>query len=77
MSRIISYHNVTAVEVTNIQDFSHSTSSKPFYSRHLIIKMADGTTEDIGLFCENGYNLLIVDADLDSLTTELPLLKAA
>ena len=73
----VQFHNVLSIAITNIDNYTSPSAGAPFYHRVLTITMEDGSKEEFGLFSDNGYNMLIVDADLDSLTTELPLLKAA
>lgn len=77
MSKYVNYHGVTSIEVSNIQTTISSTSGEPFYSRKLIITMDDGSQEEFGLFCTNGYSMLVVDEELAAMNAELPLLKAA
>ena len=77
----VAYHNVTSIELTGMPCYQ-SSNGQDFYSRNLIIKMADGTTERISMFSDNGYNLLIDDRELDSLQSNdllsaPPLLKSA
>ena len=71
----IAYHNVTSIELTNMPCYQSSTG-QDFYSRSMVIKMADGSEERIAMFSDNGYNLLIDDRELDSLQAN-DLLKAA
>lgn len=72
----IQFHGVTSVEVSTIGTYSRSTDGTPFYHRTLTITGSDGTKEELNLYCDNGYNLLVDDKELDSLQSD-DLLKAA
>lgn len=73
--RNISYHSVTEVSIDTIQHID-LTPCEPFYTRTLVIKMADGSTESIHLFSDDGHNLLVSDPDLSQMMSEV-LKKAA
>lgn len=73
--RTTNYHGVTEISVDLIQHIDEA-SCNPFYTRSLVIKMADGSTESIGLFADDGHKLLVSDPDLTQMMSEV-LKKAA
>ena len=73
--RNIGYHQITGIELDDVKAINGTAGT--FYCRTLTITMEDGATDRLNLFSADGYKLLIADNDLDSLTDEPPLLKAA
>jgi hypothetical protein len=70
-------HGVSETWLSEIKTLYYDNGT-PFYTRSYSMLDKNGQVLIcITQFSDNGYNLLIVDADLDSLTTELPLIKAA
>ena len=77
MSMSMNIHGVCGVSLGEILG-SNYASGEPYYYRE--IKFLDKNGESllsINQFSDDGYKLLVADAELAEMNAELPLLKAA
>ena len=65
--KTVTCYSVTSVELSGIECLSNEITKEEFYTRDLVIKMADGTEEMIRLFSKDGYQILANDKELQSL----------
>ncbi len=67
-------HNVTKIELTPIKRVVRSEEmGGAFYCRYLVVTMSDGTTENIDLFSDDGYSLLVDDSELAAMKAPIQL----
>ena len=59
--KTVSCYKVTSVAFSAIKMLRNDITSEDFYTRDLVIKMADGSFETIALFGDDGYALLADD----------------
>lgn len=60
MNTTISFHNITDIEVKEIQSFGADKDSKAFFTRHIYITDKAGNVSEITFFSDNKSVLKIV-----------------